>query len=123
MAKSQETLLSLSTQLAKGYLDILTELSETLTEDEFKEVYTQALAKTVSGLVYGSLIEPPRKVVQEGKKAHIKWMESSFLDAKARIQAAVAAGFQGAIKAYSDMDVEYYCEVKLVPEPLNKEPC
>lgn len=43
-----------------------------------------------------------------------------FLEHKVSVQDAVAAGFSGAMREYSGKSVDYYCQIKVVPEVVSK---
>jgi hypothetical protein len=48
---------------------------------------------------------------------------SAFAGVKQDIQDAVSVGVQTAVNKYAGLDIEYYCQVKPVPEPINTKPC
>lgn len=48
---------------------------------------------------------------------------NKFAELKIDIQNAVAAGFQGGMQEFSGQNLEYYCQVKLVPGIKNKMEC
>lgn len=79
------------------------------------------LACFIGALVFRQLsAKLPSSMGQEEK---YKIACKNFTNVKSAAQDAVAAGFSGAMSSYSGMSVEYYCQVKAVPEAANKEPC
>lgn len=57
------------------------------------------------------------------KEAQCKYVEKNFARAKHEILEAVSAGFSGAMTTWSGKTVEYYCQVKIAPEPDKKKVC
>ncbi len=49
--------------------------------------------------------------------------KDAVAQAKSNIQTAIAIGFEKAFHKFSGREVEYYCQIHLVPEPINKEFC
>ncbi len=111
----------LSSMMAKGFLDILNAQVKVRGDHDARELYTHFIAKLVGGIVYNSLTDLPGDV--KGKEAQYNWTVKSFDNAKDRMQEAVSAGFQLALTKYTGVRTEYYCQIKPVPEPVNKQPC
>lgn len=80
------------------------------------------LASYIGTLVYRSLTDFPEGL-QEDKEALYESTMESYGELKQDIQNAIAVGFHEAMSTYANKYVEYYCEVKIVPEPVNKHPC
>ena len=57
------------------------------------------------------------------KKELYNFVSTNYSDIKLKVENAVAAGFTGALSSYSGKQVEYYCQVKVVPEPANTLAC
>lgn len=61
----------------------------------------------------------------EGKKMNqievFELAKNNYLAVKQEIQEEVARGFERAFKNFLGQSVEYYCQIKLVPEVANKE--
>lgn len=79
------------------------------------------LAGFVSALVYRSLANIPDSIKSDEERC--QYANDSFSDLKMRIQEAVASGFSGGMRTWSGRTVDYYCQVKVVPEPKNKDFC
>jgi hypothetical protein len=106
------------------------ELAQTLTIENFrlidgklrnyspKEVrYVAAtlVSRFVGALVYRTLTE--EQAINQTKEQHEAFIMKNAADLKNQIQNAVAAAFQNAMSAFSGQPVEYYCQIKVVPEP------
>lgn len=89
--------------------------------DNYRHLAATFIAGLTSALVYRSLTKIPGNL--KTKQAKFDWAQDSFLDMKTRIQEAVASGFTGGMKAWSGKDLDYYCTIKVTPEPKNTEPC
>lgn len=106
-----------STQIASEIiLSISKALDQTwdrLGEDVALAVTDQVLSLLVRSLVYQELaLKPPRKLAAKDRQAFI---ESNYQAVKQRIQEGISSGFEGATKAFSGIDTQYYCQVKRVP--------
>lgn len=55
----------------------------------------------------------------KGSEEEYQLASTRFLAHKILIQEAVAAAFSGALSEFTGRNVEYYCQIKLVPEPIN----
>lgn len=86
-----------------------------------RELSMTFLASFIGSIVYAVLKEKPVK--SKDMKDALDFTANNFLELKIGMQNAMAAGFQGAMQEYSGKSVEYYCQVKTVPEPVNKQPC
>lgn len=90
--------------------------------ENYKVMTATFIAGLLSALVFRSLAFVPEKLKSDKDKCD--YAEQSFADLKIRIQEAVAAGFAGGMKTWSGKNVDYYCQVKVMPEPANMEhPC
>lgn len=47
----------------------------------------------------------------------------SFADMKLRFQESVSGGFTNAMSKFAGKYVDYYCDIRVVPTPVNKQPC
>lgn len=57
------------------------------------------------------------------KKEEFDFTSKNFADMKVLCQEAISGAFSIAMTNYSGQSVEYYCQIKAVPPPINKEPC
>lgn len=89
--------------------------------DNYKHLTATFLAGFISALVFRSLAYMPEGIKSDKDKCN--YAMESFGDLKVRVQEAVAAGFAGGMRTWSGKDVDYFCQVKVVPEPINKEMC
>lgn len=87
-----------------------------------KELFTgMFISGFVAALVFDALtqLKPP-------KTSALKKFEMTtrdFNEVKLKIQESVADGFSRAFKEFTGKGVDYYCQVRAIPEPTNKEPC
>lgn len=79
------------------------------------------IAGLTSAIVFSSLKSQPKDEKPMSNKQLHDFVMKSFLDTKLSMQEAVAAGFQGGMNTFSGQNIEYYCCIKTVPEPLNKK--
>lgn len=79
--------------------------------DIASELYANFLANFVGVAVHKILTTDK----QAGRKATFASVSKDFAEFKLRVQDSVAAGFQGAMSAYSGKTIEYYCTVRPVP--------
>lgn len=81
------------------------------------------LAGFISATVYRSLAVLPLEL--EGKKQEqYEFAQAQFGEIKEILADAVSAGVQGGILTWSGKSIEYYTQIKVTPEPVNKEyPC
>ena len=52
-----------------------------------------------------------------------EFVNKNFARLKVGMQEAVAVGFQNAVSTYEGREVEYYCQLTSVTQPVNKQPC
>ncbi len=93
-------------------------------DDDFAEVLSiQILASYIASLVYREL----KEVKDNNTNATQEQLHNASMDAYAavrgRIQDAVSAGVSGAMATYTGKQLDYYTQIKVVPEPTNKLAC
>lgn len=86
--------------------------------DKFGVMMSAFLATFVGNMVYKKLQEKPETAMS--KEDLFKFTKDNFIGVRMQVQEAVAAGVSGAMTTYSGKHVEYYCQVKPVPEPISK---
>lgn len=126
MTKQSKQLATIEEWCEKFTSDLATEVYYAL-EDQLEMVgddaYNAMLAQFLSGYVaticYRSLACMPEDLVD--KKEQYEYAKKSFAAMKTRIQDAVSSGVSGGMKTWSGRMVDYYCQIKVVPEPVNKE--
>ena len=60
---------------------------------------------------------------EKSKKAKADYVTKHFNDLKAMMQISIADAFAKAMNEFANQNCEYYCEIKLAPEPINKLEC
>lgn len=89
-----------------------------VTPEVHRNMMMQFLASYVSAVCYRSLAYIPEGIVD--KEEQYKYAKDSFGDIKVKICEAVAAGVGGGMATWSGKIVDYYCLIKVVPEPESK---
>lgn len=78
----------------------------------------------ISGLIASyatmALPEKPDSRLPPDKNKEIA--TKRYKELKDNLEAAIATGFGTAVQAATKWDIEYYCVLKMVPEPQNKIP-
>lgn len=85
------------------------------------EMSIHFLAAFVGALVHMALSDRGSGEIK-GKELE-KYVIDNFAHVKHRVQEAVAAGFTGAMNEHSKEEIEYYCQVKVVPPVVNNKVC
>jgi len=83
-----------------------------------KEVASIFVARFTGVLLYRTLTDS--NDIKDKNELYLH-TSKNFSDLKSKLQDAVAAGFSGAMSKFTKKHVEYYCQVKPVPEPINKK--
>jgi hypothetical protein len=52
-----------------------------------------------------------------------EYVSKNFKELKTMMQLQIAESFSKSMNEFSDIDCDYYCEIKLIPEPINKIEC
>lgn len=84
-----------------------------------RDISTKFLKHFIKKIVFDSLTELTNKNMSS-KEAYTV-TKASFLDIKVKIQEEVARGFEEAFLHYTGQQIDYYCDVRVIPEPINKE--
>lgn len=87
-----------------------------------QELGTKFVEHYIQALVYHVLTDMPGKD-KATKTEQYEYVQSNFMTLKYQLQGSICEGFERAIEAFSNMHIEYYCQINPVPEPINKEPC
>jgi hypothetical protein len=84
------------------------------------KVVDKLVTGIIGGMLYRELTMTPPLLEKEEQ---YEFTKAAFSKYKSGVQEAVALAFQGAMTQWSGKSVEYYCQVKPVPEPTNKYEC
>lgn len=74
------------------------------------------LSLYIKAMVDGSLRD---KIPTKSKEERYQAIKDSFEKTKFSIQEAIAIAFQTSMRNHANTPVEYYCQIKPVPEPVN----
>lgn len=89
--------------------------------DAVKYISTAVISKLISLILLDTLQEKP---AQKSTRQHAyDFTHKNFNIIKNQIQDSVASAFSGAMMSWAGKNVEYYCQVKTVPEPTNTKVC
>lgn len=112
----------LASKTALNIYELFEDQAAIVGPDNHRHLFSVFLAGIISATVYRSLAICPANLKSDEERC--RYAEDSFTDMKNRIQEAVAAGFTGGMKSWSGESLDYYCQVKVMPEAANKEnPC
>lgn len=75
------------------------------------------LARVLSSTVLDTLHERMENPQSEAEA--LRFNQKQFAELKIQVQDAVALSFQTAMSHYTGRQVEYYCTIKPVPDPVN----
>lgn len=100
---------------------ILNTYTATLGAERTNIVALTFLKGLVATLLYKVLKQNPGPLYSKEEVHDL--VQKEFGEMKLNVQDAVSGGFQHAMSMWSGMHVEYYCQVRPVPEPLNKKLC
>jgi hypothetical protein len=78
------------------------------------------IAMFIGTILHRSLVTRPAGLFD--KDEIYEYTQNNFAITKGKIQDAVAHGFQGAMQSFSGKQVEYYCQVRPVGDPVNRLP-
>lgn len=90
------------------------------TQEQMHDLCAQFMMHFIGALVFQALKDRPKG----GSKKQVDLLDHnyrSFAGVKMKIQDAVANGVQDAMTAYSGHPIEYFCDIRPVPEPINKK--
>ncbi len=87
-----------------------------------EEVRRRIVLEFLAGFVSGAVCRVLEPSVQEGATNEQRYaaVSESFSSHKRLMQEAIAAGFTASMSQFSGRSVEYYCQIKIVPEIVNK---
>lgn len=60
---------------------------------------------------------------KESKKEQLNQVYNNFTSLKENLQEQIAESFSRAMAKYAGADVDYYCLIKQVSDPVNAKPC
>lgn len=86
-----------------------------------EDIEINLLGCLVAGVLYRELMRKPPQAV--GKQELYEFTRDNVARVKDRVQQAIAVGFQSAMATYSGKHTDYYCLIRVTPEPVNKTPC
>lgn len=107
--------------LANESLKLVKSSGEPKGASTVKKLSIRFLGHYAEALVWASLNEYKEKKLT-GTKAY-EFTSQNFIDIRNSIQTEISTAFEAAFQKYSGQSAEYYCQIKPVPEPQNKEMC
>lgn len=110
-------------QLTSEVLSYMVEVENEKGRDISGLVINEFVANFIAAVVYRHLTERPPGDKPKSNKEVLEFVKKNFLTVKIEMQDAVAMGFQKSMTAFANKEMEYYCEIKPMPEAINKKPC
>lgn len=101
-------------EMAKDTMDSVIAISEELTTDAALNVATHYLCFYLSGLL--TLALSLESSAAKTKQQKYEVTTHNFLAMKKEVQEKVAVAFASAISQFTKQPIEYYCEIKPLPE-------
>ncbi len=114
---TEEAIASLSSDLALEVLRMIDDLRSKGGDAVAQAVTVDFLAAFTTASVVRALGDVS---TAQSSRAQYEAASARFLAHKNAVQEAVAAGFQSAMSTFSGTAVEYYCMIKMVPDPVSR---
>lgn len=109
--------------LAKETLKFLTSYGPIVKNKPIaSKIVTFYIASFVNKVVMEALMRATKLGITDDAKL-FALTAKDFAYIKEMIQNGVAEGFKRALSKFNGQIVDYYCIIKPVPDPVNKEPC
>ena len=125
MSKKEMTAQEFTDEFSKQLTIVATELTKQV-EEEFgmrtADNATASFLATFIGVMVKRRLNRPNPLKLPAEK-QCNLVMSDYNDFKIKIQNSIALGFQDAMSQWSGKSVEFYCQIKPVPEPINKQAC
>lgn len=86
-----------------------------------QDIYYHVVAGVVGAAAHSALTKNTK--LAKVKKKTYEETKNDFVEAKSKIQEAVSAGVTAAMKTFSGQNIEYYCQIKVVPPVANDKEC
>ncbi len=107
--------------IASENYKLLINYSKTKTQDLSVKLLTSFIKSYIHLVVLEVFIQKPG--MKLSKQEHFNYTSANFNQIKLLIQSAVAEGFNQAVLDFTSQNMDYYCIIKPMPEPINKEMC
>lgn len=116
----EDALIAASKFAVDGFLKYLSQATARQNFSSPDSLPVACLATLVRSLALRSMMEPGDVRKCKSVEELHKLTQDSFATMKFSIQEAVALGFTDAMSSYAGKHLEYFCQVKTVPEPTGK---
>lgn len=110
-----------SEHLLKENLKMLDMIEEKRGVGTVRAIVLNFLCSFIGNLVYRTLIEQPANL--HDKSDRYDYAEQNFKDIKLEICESVSVGFTAGVKHFSGKNVDYFCKLSVIGDPVNREPC
>lgn len=107
-----------STFMADEALKLLQAQGEKKGPEVHRALLIHFLARVLTNAVFNVLHERPKSETAT-KKEILEHNKKNFSEFKEQVQDMVALSFQTAMSHYGGKTMEYYCQIRPVPEPVN----
>lgn len=108
---------SFSAFMAEETLKILRGHTEKRGREVGRALCIHFLSRVLATTVLDTLKD--RKEDAKSEKEQYDFSKKQFLDLKVQVQDAVALSFQTALSHFTGRQVEYYCQIKPIPDAIN----
>jgi len=108
-------------ELVKETVKVLESFGSGLNNSQRRELLVAFSGKMMQKMVEKALSEKP--AYPYSAKDEYNLAHKNYLHMKNSIQVEVGNAFNNAMRTFSGIYPDYYCEIKLMPEPKNQIPC
>lgn len=115
----EDTIEDFNRALSKETLNLVEVFCEHSTKDNAlrRRFAANFVSQYMEHLLMEALMDYPKDAP---KKEQMKHVFDNFKDLKAEFQEQVANAFSRAMEGYSGQNIDYYCQIKVQPEPTSK---
>lgn len=122
MANDKKLIITLdnwTNDLAKENIKLIKLFSKAKTSSKARKFLTLFIRQYIELITLEALNELPSGEAPSKQEVY-EYVHKNFLEIKNMIQNDVAIGFSNATSKFANKIVDYYCVLKLTPEPLSK---
>ena len=114
---------SVGLDLANKVINTLLKHKEEAADEDYRFAVSMFLTGIIASYVAVTLREEPKGAAKMSKREQAAFAENNFKEIKAMLQKVVADGVSNGVLNWSGQDIEYYCLIKMTPDPVNGRPC
>lgn len=120
---SEDIIEEFSRAMAKESMVLVSTFCKSASKDTMalRRHATNFISQYIELLLSDALRDYPKTGATQ--KEQMTQVSGNFKDIKQEIQQQIANAFTRVMEGYSGMDIDYYCLIKPLPEPINKHMC